>query len=128
MTRMQGIIWDLDFETFFESESSIIFVGVCNMQGKLLDAQHRAGVPPLLSDSGLQFAAIKSAIRAATRIGDNEEIGDPIYSVTAYKNIKKAVIPFGKDLLLLVSFEGNQEESKIMKTVLDVLNNSDTQY
>ena len=121
MAKIRGIPEDLDFERIFESDSSIRFIGVCNLQGQLLDAQYRDGVTPLLSDSGLQFSAIKSAIRATTRIGNNDELGNPLYSITAYENIKKASIPFGKNLLLLVSFEKNQEESKVMKKILDIL-------
>ena len=111
----------MDFETIFESDSSIRFVGVCTLQGRLLDAQYRKGVTPLLSNQGLQFAAMRSAIRANTRIGDNEGIGNPIYSVTAYDNVKRATIPFGDGLLLLISFEKNQDESQIMKKILDIL-------
>ena len=122
MGNIKGIPNDLDFDTIFECDSSIRFVGVCTLQGKLLDAQYRDGISPLLSDRGLQFAAMKSAIRANTRVGDNEDVGNPIYSVTAYENVKRATIPFGKDLLLLISFEKNQEESKIMEKVLEIIN------
>jgi len=123
MAKIRGIPDDLDFERFFESDSSIRFIGVCNMQGQLLDAEYRDGIVPLLSDRGLQFAAMKSAIRAATRIGDNEDVGNPICSVTTYENVKRATIPFGQDLLLIASFEKNQEESKIMEKIIDILNN-----
>jgi len=123
MVKMRGTLRDLDFENIFDVDESIRFVGVCNIQGQLLDVKYRDGVVPLLSDRGLQFAAIKTAIRATTRIGDNEDIGNPIYSVTAYDNVKRATIPFGQDLLLLVSFEKNQDESKIMEKILDTLNN-----
>lgn len=128
MTKIHGIPEDLDFEKIFESESSIRFIGVCNLEGQLLDAQYRDEITPLMSDTGLQFAAIKSAIRATTRVGNNGELGNPIYSVTAYDNIKKASIPFGKNLLLLVTFEKNQEESKVMKKILDCLNVTHVQY
>lgn len=121
MPNSQSLVHDLDFEIIFESVPAIRFIGVCTIQGKLLDAQYRSGVTPLLSDRGLQFAAMKSAIRATTRIGDNEEIGNPIYSVTAYDNVKRATIPFEENLLLLVSFEKNQEESKVMEKILEIL-------
>jgi len=123
MVKMRGILRDLNFENIFECDKSIRFVGVCNTQGQLLDVQYRDGIVPLLSDRGLQFAAMKSAIRATTRIGDNEDVGNPICSVTTYENVKRATIPFGQDLLLITSFEKNQEESKIMEKILDILNN-----
>ena len=65
----RSIIHDLDFEIIFELSSSIRFVGVCNMQGQLLDAQYRNGITPMLNDSGLQFSVMRTAIRSATRTG-----------------------------------------------------------
>ena len=121
MTTRNAVFTDLDFDTIFESDSSIRFVGVCTLQGKLLDAHYRDGITPLLSHAGLQFAAMKSAIRANTRIGDNEDVGNPVYSVTVYENVKRASIPFGNELLLLVSFEKNRNESEIMKKILDII-------
>ena len=121
MEKTLSLVQDLDFESIFETVPSIRFIGVCTTQGKLLDAQYRSGVTPLLSDRGLQFAVMKSAIRATTRIGENEEVGNPVYSVTMYENVKRATIPFGDNLLLLVSFEKNQVESVIMEKVLEFL-------
>ena len=122
MERKHGTIFrDLDFQTIFESNDSIRFVGVCTMQGKLLDAQYAVGVTPLLSHNALQFSAMNAAIRSTTRIGDDPNLGNPIYSVTTYENVKRATIPFGKDLLLLVSFEKNQDESKLMQKILEII-------
>ena len=127
MTSLQignkrSIIHDLDTELIFEISDSIRFVGVCSKGGQLLDAQYRTGTNPLLTDSGLQFSVMKTAIRSITRDENNEGMGRPIYSVTAYENVKRATIPFGKDLLLLVSFEKNQEEPKIIRNILEILN------
>ena len=118
----KSIIHNLDTELIFEISDSIRFVGVCSKDGQLLDAKYRTGTTPLLTDSGLQFSVMKTAIRSTTRDEYNEGMGKPIYSVTAYENIKRATIPFGRDLLLLVSFEKDLNESTIMKKILDILN------
>jgi len=122
ISNKKSIIHELDTELIFEISDSIRFVGVCSKSGQLLDAQYRTGTNPLLTDSGLQFSVMKTAIRSTTRDGNNEGMGSTIYSVTAYENIKQGTIPFGKDLLLLVSFEKNQEESQIMRKTLEILN------
>jgi hypothetical protein len=122
LNNKKSIIHDLDLESIFERDDSIRFVGVCTKTGQLLDAQYRAGTDPMLTDSGLQFSVMKTAIRSVTRDEYNEGMGRPIYSVTMYENVKRATIPFGKDLLLLVSFEKNQDESQIMAKILDILN------
>jgi len=122
ISNKKSIIHDLDTELIFECDESIRFVGVCSKSGQLLDAQYRTGINPLLTDSGLQFSVIKTAIRSNTRDDDNDGMGRPIYSVTSYENVKRATIPFGKDLLLIVSFEKNQDESPLMRKILEILN------
>jgi len=122
ISNKKSIIHDLDTELIFEISDSIRFVGVCTKGGQLLDAQYRSGINPLLTDSGLQFSVMKTAIRSITRDENNEDMGKPIYSVTAYENVKRVTIPFEKDLLLLVSFEKNQDESKIIRNILEILN------
>jgi len=121
-SEKKSIIHDLDTELIFEISDSIRFVGVCTKGGQLLDAQYRNGINPLLTDSGLQFSVVKTGIRSVTRDENNEDMGKAIYSVTTYENVKRATIPFGKDLLLLVSFEKNQDEYQIMRKTLEILN------
>jgi hypothetical protein len=125
VSNKKSVIHDLDLELIFECDDSIGFVGVCSKSGQLLDAQYRPGVNPLLTDSGLQFSVMKTAIRSVTRDEYNEGMGKPIYSVTSYENIKRASIPFGNDLLLLVSFEKNQDESHIMQKILEIINQNE---
>lgn len=117
------IIHDLDFDEIFESDDSIRFVGICNMQGNLLDAKYRPGLTPLFSDRALQFSVLKTAIRSTTRASEDKSLGEPVYSVTCYRNVKRATIPIKDDLLLLVSFEKNQNESEIVNKILDILKN-----
>lgn len=122
VNNKKSVIHDLDLELIFECDDSIGFVGVCSKGGQLLDAQYKPETNPLLTDSGLQFSVMKTAIRSVTRDEYNEGMGKPIYSVTMYENIKRASIPFGNDLLLLVSFEKNQDESHIMQKILEIIN------
>ncbi len=122
ISNKKSIMHDLDLESIFECDDSIRFIGICSKSGQLLDAQYRPGTNPLLTDSGLQFSVMKTAIRSVTRDEYNEGMGRPIYSVTSYENVKRATIPFEKDLLLLVSFEKNQGETQIMGKILEILN------
>lgn len=109
---------DLDFDYRFEIESTIRFLGICTMEGKLLDAQYKDDIKPLLTDTALQFSVIKTAIRSNTRISEDKNIGRPLYSVTSYENVKRATIPFGEDLLLLVSFEKIADETLVIEKIL----------
>lgn len=53
------------------------------MEGKLLDAQYKDDIKPLLTDTALQFSVIKTAIRSNTRISEDKNIGRPLYLVTS---------------------------------------------
>ena len=112
---------DLDFETIFEIDDSIRFTGVCTTDGRLLDAQYKKGVNPLLTSSGLQLSVMRTAIRSTTRHGDEGLMGRPIYSVTAYDNVKRATIPVSDDLLFLVSFDRDVQESKLIPKIMTAL-------
>ena len=48
------------------------------------------------------------------------KFSDGDFEVRVNENVKRTTIPFGKDLLLLVSFEKNQDESQIMKKTLEI--------
>ncbi len=112
---------DLDFDTILEMDDSIRFVGACTTDGRLLDAQYKKGVEPLLTDPGLQMSAMRTAIRSTTRSGDEGLMGKPIYSVTVYENVKRATIPIDDDLLFLVSFRKDANESKLIPKIMSAL-------
>ena len=122
-TIRKNDIRDLDFNSIFELDDSIRFVGVCTKDGRLLDAQYKNGVKPLLTDSGLQLSVMRTAIRSNTRAGDEGLMGQPIYSVTAYDNVKRATIPLDDDLLFLASFDKESPEGFIIPKILQILNN-----
>ena len=121
MNDKENKIQDLDFASIFEIDDSIRFVGVCTTDGRLLDAQYRNGVKPLLTDSGLQQSVVRTAIRSTTRKGDEGLMGPPLYSVTTYSNVKRATIPMDEELLFLVSFERDTQENVLIPKILDFL-------
>ena len=121
MNDKEDKIQDLDFDSIFEVDDSIRFVGVCTMDGRLLDAQYRNGVKPQLTDSGLQQSVVRTAIRSTTRKGEEGLLGRPVYSVTTYPNVKRATIPIDEELLFLVSFEKEVQENSLIPRILEIL-------
>jgi len=112
---------DLDFKSIFELDNSIRFVGICSTDGRLFDAHYRDGIKPLITNSILQQSAMKTAIRSITRKEEEGLMGPPVYSVTAYHNVKRITIPINGDLLLLVSLDKNTQENPVIVKILDVL-------
>ena len=117
------IVYDLDFESIFEIHPSIRFVGVCTTDGRLLDAQYKKGIKPLLTDSGLQQSVMRTAIRSTTRKGDEGLMGRPNYSITVYDNVKRATIPFDDELLFIASFEKESPENLIVPKIIEKIIN-----
>lgn len=106
-------------EKIISLDHSIRFVGVCSTGGLLLDSKYRDDTHPLLSDDMLKKSIKKSALRHVSRGENIGDIGRPLYSITSYENVKRATIPLDDELLLLVSFERNEDEVKIIKKILD---------
>ena len=112
---------DFSCEKILTLDYSIRFVGVCSTDGLLLDFKYRDDLNPLLSDNILKKAVKKTALRHASREENIGDMGMPLYTVTAYENVKRATIPFSDKLLLLISFERNKDETKIIKKILDYI-------
>ncbi|MFB5630211.1 MAG: hypothetical protein ACE5RN_01320 [Nitrosopumilaceae archaeon] len=103
-------------------DNSIRFVAMCSKNGKMLNVKYRNDVSPLLNEKELLYSIIKSVERNNTRKESEERLGPPIYSVTAYANVKRATITVNSDELVFVSFEGNKNEFTILKKILVQIN------
>ncbi len=108
-------------EKILSLDPSIRFVGVCSTDGFLLDSKYREDITPLLSDDMLQDAIRKIALRYGSRVEHMGDMGDLLYTISTYERVNRATILFVDKLLLLVSFERNDDESKIIKKVLDAI-------
>lgn len=88
---------EFSLEKIFSVDESIKFVGVCSVQGNLVDTQYREDKTPMLSNMQLVIAVMQAAIRHNTRVYPQRNIGKPLYSATPYENVKRATIHFGMD-------------------------------
>ena len=109
---------DFSCEKIFLLDDSIRFVGVFSTDGPLLDLKYRDNINPLLSDDVLKNSVKRTALRHNSRCEDAGDMGMPLYTVTSYENVKRVTIPMDDKLLLLVSFERNKDEVKIINKIL----------
>jgi hypothetical protein len=107
----------IDFQEIFSIDKSIRFVGRCSKQGKVLAVKYRNEIIPLMPDKELLYSIIKSVERMNTRRDSEEHLGPPLYSITAYGNVKRATIPIKNDIFF-VSFERYGDEHKILSKIL----------
>ena len=59
-------------------------------------------------------------LRWKTRLVLSHKIGDPAYSMTEYKKVKRVTIPFNKGGLILVSFEPKGYHEIIIKKIIEI--------
>jgi len=109
-----------------ELDESIRFAGMCTPDGKLLAAEYKDQVDPLLTYRELEFSAVSSTIRALERNMMTEvKLGRVIYSVSAYENVKRATFSLDVDKFLLVSFERNASDDFIVGKIMAKINTFD---
>ena len=107
-----------------ELDHSIRFAGFANNMGKIIAAQYRNRLDPLLTVDESVLSFIESVFRMSTRKDMRSKLGKPIYSCTLYEKVKRATILLdNKDHpILMVSFDsdisGFDHDSIIMNGIL----------
>lgn len=115
-------------------DPSIRFAGISKLDGKIIAAEYREGLKPLLSINESEMSMIQSVIRMNIRRTLEEKLGKIMYSTTTYEKVKRATIPLFNnnkeidryDSYLMVSFEKESVvESVINNKILPLLNKID---
>ncbi|MDX1595916.1 MAG: hypothetical protein R3327_03150 [Nitrosopumilaceae archaeon] len=115
---------DFDCTSVLNLDEGIRFVGVCSKNGLLLDFSYRDEINPLLATDDLKLSIQNTIIKHNIRIQEAEKMGEPIYSITTYQNVKRATISLDEELLLLVSFESNRNEHELIHKILKYIKKS----
>ena len=115
---------DFDCNSVLSLDDGIRFVGVCSQNGLLLDFSYRDEINPLLTTDGLKLSIQNTILKHNIRMQESEQMGQPVYSVTSYQNVKRATILLDEKLLLLVSFESKKNEHHIIQKILEYIKKS----
>src|ERR671931_678173 len=73
-------------------DDAIRFVGVVNLDGKILAAIYREGVKPLLTREESELATMQSLIRMNMEKTLEAKLGRALYSTAVYENERRATI------------------------------------
>jgi hypothetical protein len=92
-------------------DKTIRFVGIANIEGKLVAQEYRVGLESFLTKEESELSVMQSIIRMGTRRVLEEKVGKTIYAFALYEKVKRATIPLGDSSILMVSFdmEANHE-------------------
>ncbi len=94
------------------------------MQGKLVAAEYRKGIVPLLTKEESELSVTQSILRMGMRSTLEAKLGKTVFAFAIYEKVKRATIPVhdaGKHILM-VSFDvGADHERIIMGKILPLL-------
>jgi hypothetical protein len=73
-------------------DRTIRFAGIASMKGKILAAEYRKGLTPLLTRGDSELSIIQSVIRMSSRSTLEEKLGKIIYAFALYQKVKRVSI------------------------------------
>ena len=101
-------------------DDTIKFAGITTDDGQILAAELKPGVAPFFDDIDTEFSTLKQILMAMRNIPGKEKLGQLMYSVMAYENLKRATFALD-DGILLISFGKSGNENEIIdKIIYDV--------
>lgn len=86
-------------------DPAIRWMGIANKSGVLLNAEHREGLEPLMTDEENEEYAALTVTRHKTRIKFQPKIGDLIYAVGKYQKLIRVTIKINEDYFLLLTLD-----------------------
>jgi len=100
-----------------EIDDTIKFAGISTRDGQILSAQYKPGSAPFFDDIGTEFSVSKQILLAMNNTQGKEKLGQLMYSVMAYENLKRATFALD-DGILLVSFDKSGDENEIINKII----------
>lgn len=100
-----------------EIDDAIKFVGIISKNGPILAAQYKPGTAPFFDDTNTEFSISKQVLSSMENTQGKEKLGQLMYCVMAYENLKRATFSLD-DGILLVSFEKSGDENEIINKII----------
>jgi hypothetical protein len=100
-----------------EIDDTIKFAGISTKDGQILAAQYKPGAAPFFDEINTEFLVSKQILLAMENTHGKEKLGQLMYSVVAYENLKRATFALD-DSILLISFDKSGDENKIINKII----------
>lgn len=100
-----------------EIDDSIKFAGISSNNGQILAAQYKPDYAPFFDDENTEFLVSKQILSAMENTHGKEKLGQLMYSVMAYENLKRATFSLD-DGILLISFDKSGDENEIIHKII----------
>ena len=100
-----------------EIDDTIRFAGISTNDGQILAAQYKPGTATFFDDIHTEFSVSKQILLAMDNTQGKEKLGQLMYSVMAYENLKRATFALD-DGILLISFDKSGDENEIINKII----------
>lgn len=101
-------------ERIMKLDPRIRLVTICDLNGKIMHSDHRAGVENLLSPEESK-KSLELAVNAwKTRSTLQSKIGKGKYVLAEYEKIKRITMPLDEEHILYITTEADADHSKII--------------
>ncbi len=106
-------------ENILDANHFIRFAAVFDMAGNVIATKERKGVKRLLSaeDTGKWAGMAVNAWKNREQL--YPKLGEGLYALVVYKNLKRITMPVGKDHLIYVTFDHDGGQEDIIQSVLN---------
>jgi hypothetical protein len=127
----------IEYELLYEFSKEILnldqairWMGVANKFGVLLNAEHREGLEPLMTDEENEEYAALTVTRHKTRIKFLSKIGNLVYAVGKYEKLIRVTIKINEDyfLLLTLDVDARDFDSILIQKVIPFVNVKKAQF
>ena len=111
-------------------DKSIRWVGITNKFGVLVNAEHREGIIPLLTEEENEDYASLTVTRHKTRTKFEPKIGKLIYAAGRYQKLNRATIPINENYYLLIALEVESKnfDDVIMEKVVPLVEKEKSRF
>ncbi len=115
----------LNNEKFLNSimhvSSNVRYVMIYDLKGNRMVKRKMDGVTDLLTEEQNKIALNHTIESWNFRNSLSEKIGNPKYTLQVYGNLMRVVVPFGKDMLLIVTLDNTGAPYNIIERILSIL-------
>jgi hypothetical protein len=127
----------IDYEFLYAFSKEVLnldkyirWIGITNKFGVLLNAEHREGLKPLLTEEENEDYASLTVTRHKTRTKFEPKVGKLIYAAGRYEKLNRVTIPINDNYYLLVALDVELKnfEEVIMEKVIPLVENKKNNF
>lgn len=115
----------LNNEKFLNSimhvSGNVRYVMIYDLKGNRMYKRKMDGVTDHLTEEQNKIALKHTIDSWNFRNSLSEKIGKPVYTLQVYGNMMRVLVPFGKDMLLIVTLDNTGAPYNIIERILSIL-------